>query len=74
MAVDIKYLSRFFSKLEWEGGYEQLIEYGIDHSTGDGKMDQLLEKLEAALGACKRREKELFDEYGDQLGNDEDDI
>ena len=74
MTVDIKKLKEFIGKLEWEGSYENIIDYGIDGGTGDSKMDYLLENLEAALEACRKRERELWAEYSTQLEVEFDDV
>lgn len=73
MTVDVEMLKDFFNKLEWEGGYVELIDYGIEGSTGDAVMDSYLEHLEAALDACRSREKFLWNKYGEQL-EEEDEV
>lgn len=61
--TDVKKLASFAAKMEWEGGWEGIVRYGISDGTGDGKLDILLEKFEAALEALDIHWENLNDEY-----------
>lgn len=57
--TDIKKLREVAQALEWEGGWSELLDHGLDDGTGDDKLDSLLEKFEAARDALDARWNEL---------------
>lgn len=68
--TDVKKFHEFMQQMDWEGGYVEIIEHGFD-STGDGKLDGLMEELEAAYEAVQSRVVKLVSEYG-EFGEEED--
>lgn len=71
---DVKLLREFAAQLEWEGGFEAIVDHGHDGS-GDDKLDYLLEKFDVALQQLRERWDELNQEFdlGSQEDEEEDD-
>lgn len=47
---DLNMLKEFAQQMDWEGGWDGITRHGHNGS-GDNKLDDLLEKFEAALSA-----------------------
>lgn len=61
--TDVKKLINFAAKMEWEGGWEGIVRYGLGEGSGNDKLDSLLEKYEAALEALDTHWEDLNDQY-----------
>lgn len=78
--TDVTKLREFAQVLEWEGGWGEAADHGVDNGTGDGKLDTLLEKLMVAREALDERWRELNNLYdltweddGPDSGDDKED-
>lgn len=71
MSFDLEQFREFHLKMEWEGGASELVNYGWSESTGDGKLDSLWEKFEAAYEAFNKRYNELYNEHASKLEHDD---
>lgn len=68
--TDVKKFHEFMQQMDWEGGYEGIVNHGFD-GTGDGKLDNLMEELEAILEEIQSRVSKLISEHG-EFGEGED--
>lgn len=66
MTTDVKQLVEFAQKMDWEGGLIEMIQHGYD-TTGDTKLDVLMEKLEAAYDAAAARWRVLSAQHYDAI-------
>lgn len=57
--TNLRKLRETAQSLEWEGGWSALLDHGIDNGTGDDKLDDLLDKLEAINWKLDARWREL---------------
>lgn len=60
--TDIKRLRQFADKLEWEGGFSEMIRYGLFDS-GDVILNELLKELSSSLERTEERWAYLESEY-----------
>lgn len=70
--TDIKKLLDFADKMEYEGGFVEMIAYGIG-DTGDSQLNDLLRKLGDALTDVEDRWRELNEVHDLTVYYDDDD-
>lgn len=73
MSFNAKKFAEFMAKVDWEGGWDEIVQHGHDGS-GDAKLDALLEEFKAALNALDRRADALYKKHAKAIAAAEQEV
>lgn len=62
MTIDVNKLKDFYWKMDWEGGYEGIVRYGVN-DTGDDQLNNLFDELEIVIEKLDNRWQELHTKH-----------